>query len=136
MKNRGCAFEIQDGGKSRYFVSPTVSGLADFARAIYENRAGAAGSPLPPEQRIPQAEEISGTAWLKIADDPEAGNRFSCFFVWEVSENRLWVNEDTGGGLANYLFPFGAVLEEAAAGSSGLWERLLARFPGARLGGQ
>ena len=38
MKNKGCAFELKGGGKSRYFSSPEVTGLADFARFLYENR--------------------------------------------------------------------------------------------------
>ena len=63
MKNKGCAFEIKGDGKSRYFSAPAVSGLADFARFLYENRAGAAGISLPIRKRIPLAEEISESAW-------------------------------------------------------------------------
>lgn len=131
MKNKGCAFELKGDGKSRYFSSPEVTGLADFARFLYENRAGAAGVPLPIRKRIPQAEEISETAWHDIADHKTAG--FSCYFMLDIRTNSLWVNEDTGGGLALYLFPFDAVLEEAASGTSDIWKRLLARFPKAKM---
>lgn len=132
MKNKGCAFELKGDGKSRYYSAPEVSGLADFARFLYENRAGAAGTPLPLGERIPQAEEISETAWQEIADHKEAG--CACYFILDIRENQMWVNEDTGAGLALYLFPFTAVMEEAATGTSDIWERLLARFPGAKLG--
>lgn len=132
MKNKGCAFEIKGDGKSRYFSAPAVSGLADFARFLYENRAGAAGTPLPIRKRIPQAEEISETAWQKIADHKAD---CACYFMLDICENQMWVNEDTGAGMALYLFPFTAVMEEAAFGTSDLWERLLARFPHARMDG-
>lgn len=131
MKNEGCAFEIKGDGKSRYFSAPAVSGLADFARFLYENRAGAAGTPLPIRKRIPQAEEISETAWQKIAD---LKADCACYFMLDICENQMWVNEDTGAGMALYLFPFTAVMEEAAFGTGDIWERLLARFPGAKLG--
>ena len=133
MKNKGCAFEIKGGGSCRYYTSPTVTGLADFARFLYENRASAAGVPQPVRKRIPQAEEISETAWHEIADGGEAG--YSGFFILDIQENRLWGNEDRGGGLGLYVFPFNAVLQEAALGTTDLWERLLAMFPHARLGG-
>lgn len=133
MKNKGCAFELKGGGKSRYFSAPEVSGLADFARLLYENRASAAGTPLPIRERIPQAEEISETAWQEIADHKAAG--CACYFILDIGENQVWVNEDTGAGMALYLFPFTAVMEEAAFGPGGLWERLLARFPHARMDG-
>ena len=83
-------------------------------------------------KRIPQAEEISETAWHEIADGDGAG--YSGFFILDIQENRLWVNEDRGGGLGLYVFPFNAVLQEAALGTADLWERLLAMFPGAKLG--
>ena len=133
MKNKGCAFELKGGGKSRYYSAPEVSGLADFACFLYENRASAAGAPLPIRKRIPQAEEISETAWQKIADHKAAD--FACYFILDISENQVWVNEDTGEGLALYLFPFTAVMEEAASGTVDIWERLLARFPHARMDG-
>lgn len=133
MKNKGCAFELKGDGKSRYYSAPEVSGLSDFARFLYENRAGAAGTPLPLKERIPQAEEISETAWQEIADHKAAG--CACYFMLDMRENQMWVNEDTGAGMALYLFPFTAVMEEAATGTGGLWERLLARFPGARMDG-
>ena len=133
MKNKGCVFEIKGDGKSRYFSAPAVSGLADFARFLYENRAGAAGTPLPIRKRIPQAEEISETAWQKIADHKAAD--CACYFMLDIRENQVWVNEDTGAGMALYLFPFTAVMEEAAFGTSDIWERLLARFPHARMDG-
>lgn len=132
MKNKGCVFEIKGDGKSRYFSAPAVSGLADFARFLYENRASAAGTPLPIRKRIPQAEEISETAWQKIADHKAD---CACYFMLDICENQMWVNEDTGAGMALYLFPFTAVMEEAAFGTSDLWERLLARFPHARMDG-
>ena len=121
------------GGKSRYFSSPEVTGLADFARFLYENRASAAGIPLPIRKRIPQAEEISETAWQKIADHKAAD--CACYFMLDIRENQVWVNEDTGAGMGLYLFPFTAVMEEAAFGTSDIWERLLARFPHARMDG-
>ena len=132
MKNKGCAFEVKGGGSCRYYTSPAVTGLADFARFLYENRASAAGVPQPMQKRIPQAEQISETAWHKIADGGEAG--YSGFFILDIQENRLWVNEDRGGGLGLYVFPFNTVLREAALGTADLWERLLAMFPGAKLG--
>ena len=101
MKNEGCTFEIKGDGKSRYFSAPAVSGLADFARFLYENRAGAAGTPLPIRKRIPQAEEISETAWQKIADHKAD---CACYFMLDICENQMWVNEDTGAGMALYLF--------------------------------
>ena len=133
MKNKGCAFELKGNGKSRYYSAPEVSGLADFARFLYENRAGAAGTPLPLGERIPQAEEISETAWQKIADHKAAD--CACYFMLDIRENQVWVNEDTGAGMGLYLFPFTAVMEEAAFGTSDIWERLLARFPHARMDG-
>ena len=131
MKNKGCAFELKGDGNSRYFSSPEVMGLADFARFLYENRAGAAGVPLPIRKRIAQAEEISETAWHEIADHKVAG--FYCYFMLDIRENQMWVNEDTGEGLALYLFPFTAVMEEAASGTGDIWVRLLARFPKAKM---
>ena len=133
MKNKGCVFELRNDEKSRYFSAPEVLGLADFARFLYENRACAAGIPLPITERIPQAEEISETAWQKIADQKVTD--YACYFVLDISENHVWVNEDTGGGMALYLFLFTAVMEEAAFGTDDLWERLLARFPHARIDG-
>ena len=131
MENKGCAFELKGGGKSRYYSAPEVSGLVDFLRLLCGNRAGAVGTPLPIKERIPWAEEISETAWQKIADH-KAG--CACYFVLDISENQMWVNEDMGAGMALYLFPFTAVIAEAATGTSDIWERLLARFPGAKLG--
>ena len=132
MENKGCAFEIKGGGSCRYYTSPAISGLVDFARFLYENRAGAAGSPQSVQKWIPQAEEISETAWHKIADGGEAG--YSGFFILDIQENRLWVNEDRGDGMGLYVFPFNAVLKAAAFGTADLWEWLLAMFPGAKLG--
>lgn len=132
MKNKGCAFEIKGGGISSYYTSPAVSGLADFARFLYENRSSAAGAPRPMWKRIPQAEQISETAWHEIADGGEAG--YSSFFILDIQENRLWVNEDRGDGRSLYVFPFNAALKVAAFGTTDLWERLLGMFPGAKLG--
>lgn len=131
MENKGCAFELKGDGKSRYFASPEVTGLVDFARFLYENCASAAGVPLPIRERIPQAEEISETAWHDIADHRAAG--FACYFMLDIQADQIWVNEDTGGGMALYRFPFGAVMEAAAHGTGGIWERLLARFPKAKM---
>ena len=58
---------------------------------------------------------------------------FSCYFMLDIRENQMWVNEDTGEGLALYLFPFTAVMEEAASGTGDIWVRLLARFPKAKM---
>lgn len=132
MKNKGCVFEIKGSGLSSYYASPAVSGFAEFARFLYENRANAAGAPQPMRKRIPQAEEISETVWHEIADSGEAG--YSSFFILDIQENRLWVNEDRGDGLSLYVFPFNAVLKAAALGTADLWERLLAMFPDAKLG--
>ena len=54
MKNKGCAFEIQGGGTSRYFTSPLVHGFSDFVRFLDENRGEAGHAPLPLHKRIPQ----------------------------------------------------------------------------------
>lgn len=132
MKNKGCAFEIKGGGISSYYTSPAVSGLAEFVRFLYENRASAAGAPRPMWKRIPQAEQISETTWHEIADGGEAG--YSSFFILDIQENRLWVNEDRGDGRSLYVFPFNAVLKVTAFGTTDLWERLLGMFPGAKLG--
>ena len=132
MENKGCAFEVKGGGSCRYYISPAVTGFADFVRFLYENRASAAGAPQPMQKRIPQAEQISETAWHEIADGGEAG--YSSFFILDIQENRLWVNEDRGDGMGLYVFPFNAVLKTAAFGTADLWERLLAMFPGAKLG--
>lgn len=131
MKNKGCAFEIKGGGHSRYYASSEVTGLVDFVRFLYENRASAAGVPQPMRKRIPQAVEISETAWHEIANGGEAG--YSGFFILDIEENRLWVNEDRNGELGLYGFPFNAVMKEAASGTADLWGRLLAMFPSAKL---
>lgn len=133
MKNKGCAFELKGSGKSRYYSAPEVSGLVDFLRFLCGNRAGAAGISLPIRKRIPWAEEISETAWRKIEDHKAEG--CACYFILDIRENQMWVNEDTGAGMALYLFPFTAVMAEAATGTSDIWERLLACFPHARMDG-
>ena len=69
MKNKGCAFEIQGGGTSRYFTSPLVHGFADFVRFLDENRGEAGHAPLPLHKRIPQAAQISEAEWRNIADN-------------------------------------------------------------------
>lgn len=131
MKNKGCAFEVKGGGHSRYYISPAVTGLADFIRFLHENRAGATGAPQPMQKRIPQVEQVSEAAWHEIANGGEAG--YSGFFILDIEENWLWVNEDRGDGLALYGFPLNEVLKAAASGTADLWERLLAMFPGAKL---
>lgn len=133
MENKGCAFEIRGGGISRYYASPEVMGLGDFVRFLYENRANEAGAPRPVRTRIPQTAELSEAEWHDIADNKETG--YSCFFIVDIPENQLWVNEDTGAGMALYCFPFKAVMEAAASGTGDIWERLLARFPHARMDG-
>ena len=133
MRNKGCAFELKGGGSCRYFTSPAVAGLVDFIRFLYENRADAAGVPQHVKKRIPQAEEIPETAWHDIAEG--GSDLYSCYFILDISENCLWVNEDRGDGLALYVFPFNAVMEAATLGTADIWERLLAMFPHARLDG-
>ena len=111
MKNKGCAFEIQGGGASRYFTSPLVHSFSDFVRFLDENRGEAGHAPLPLHKRIPQAAQISEAEWRNIAD-----------------------NQDTGAGMALYCFPFLAVMEAAASGAANPWETLLAKYPSARMG--
>lgn len=133
-KKKGCAFEIKDGLKSRYFISLSVDGLENFARCLYENRTGAAGEPLPVWQRIPQVEELSATAWLALADDLEAASQFACNLIVEACTDVFWVNEDIGDGMEYFMFSFSAVIEAAAAGTHDLWARLLAQYPSAKKG--
>ena len=133
MKNKGCAFEIQGGGTSRYFTSPLVYGFADFVRFLDENRGEAGHAPLPLHKRIPQAAQISEAEWRNIADNQDTG--YSCFIVVNVPENQVWVNEDTGAGMALYCFPFLAVMEVAASGAADPWETLLTKYPSAKMSG-
>ena len=130
MKNKGCAFEVKGGGSCRYYTSPAVTGLADFVRFLYENRASAAGAPQPMQKRIPQAEQISETAWHEIADGGYA--EYFSIFILEIQENRLWVNEDLGDGMGGYVFPFSEVLKLAGE-TTDLWPCLLEHFPSARV---
>ena len=135
MKNdRGCAFKVVDAGGVRYYTSPEVLGLADFARSLHENERDGGGSPLPLAGRIAGAAECPEAAWLAMADDMEAEEKFSCFLIADIVGNVLWVNEDHGDGLAHYVFPLSAVLE-AAAMEGDVWALLLARFPNARMDG-
>src|SRR5699024_7343222 len=85
MKNKGCAFEIQGGGTSRYFTSPLVHGFSDFVRFLDENRGEAGHAPLPLHKRIPQATQISEAEWRNIADNQDTG--YSCFIVVNIAEN-------------------------------------------------
>ena len=133
MKNKGCAFEIQGGGTSRYFTSPLVHGFTDFVRFLDENRGEAGHAPLPLHKRIPQAAQISEAEWRHIADNQDTG--YSCFIVVNIAENQVWVNEDTGAGMALYCFPFLAVMEVAASGAANPWETLLAKYPSAKMNG-
>lgn len=135
MKDRGCAFLVKEKGAARYYTSPAVSGLADFARFLHENREDSGGRAVPLAGRIPQAEEISEAGWLEIADSPEEG-RFACFFMADLENGLLWVNEDRGGGMAYFVFPISVVLDAAACGGNDLWERLLIQYPGARVDGK
>ena len=133
MKNKGCAFEIQGGGTSRYFTGPLVHGFSDFVRFLDENRGEAGHAPLPLHKRIPQAAQISEAEWRNIADNQDTG--YSCFIVVNGPENQVWVNEDTGAGMALYCFPFLAVMEVAASGAADPWETLLAKYPSAKMNG-
>ena len=122
-----------------YFVevpentSPLVYGFADFVRFLDENRGEAGHAPLPLHKRIPQAAQISESEWRNIADNQDTG--YSCFIVVNVPENQVWVNEDTGAGMALYCFPFLAVMEVAASGAADPWETLLAKYPSAKMSG-
>ena len=95
MKNKGCAFEIQGGGTSRYFTSPLVHGFADFVRFLDENRGEAGHAPLPLHKRIPQAAQISKAEWRNIADNQDTG--YSCFIVINGPENQVWVKRKRPG---------------------------------------
>lgn len=132
MKNKGFAFEIKGGGAFRYFVSPAVTGFVDFVRFLYENRGDEGHAPRPIHRRIPQATPLSEEEWHEIADNKDAG--YSGFIVVDIPENQVWVNEDTGGGMALYCFPFTAVMEVAASEAADPWEQLLAKYPKARMG--
>ena len=132
MKNKGFAFEIKGGGTSRYFASPAVTGFADFVRFLYENRGDAGHAPRPIHRRIPQVTPLSEAEWHEIADNKDAG--YSGFIVVDIPENQVWVNEDTGDGMALYCFPFIAVMEVSASGTADPWEQLLAKYPTARMG--
>ena len=84
-------------------------------------------------KRIPQATQISEAEWRNIADNQDTG--YSCFIVVNIAENQVWVNEDTGAGMALYCFPFLAVMEVAASGAADPWETLLAKYPSAKMSG-
>ena len=60
--------------------------------------------------------------------------RSPCLVV-NIAENQVWVNEDTGAGMALYCFPFLAVMEVAASGAADPWETLLAKYPSAKMSG-
>ena len=45
MKDSGCAFKVVDADGVRYYTSPEVLGLADFARSLHENERDGGGSP-------------------------------------------------------------------------------------------
>lgn len=134
MKDSGCAFKVVNTGGVRYYTCREVAGLADFARFLHENERDGGGSPLPLAGRIPGAAEVPEAAWLAMADDREAEEKFSCFLIADIVGNVLWVNEDHGGGLAHYVFPLSSVLEMAAM-EGDIWVLLLSRFPNARMDG-
>lgn len=98
-----------------------------------EIRGEACHAPLPLHKRIPQAVQISEAEWRNIADNQDTG--YSCFIVVNITENQVWVNEDTGGGMALYCFPFLAVIEVADSGATDPWETLLAKYPSAKMSG-
>lgn len=131
---KGSLLEIKDGEKSQYFFFPSVHGLADFAYYLFENRANAAGEPIPLWKRIPNAEEITETAWSALVDDLETAEQYTCNMILEIPLDLLWVNEDIGEGGSYYAFSFSAVMEAAASGTHDLWKRLLAQYPNARKG--
>ena len=118
MKNKGCAFEIKSKGQSRYYVSDTISGLADLAACIISENVSA-------------ATPITAADWHYMADHPEEVVYGSCIIA-DADDNRVFVNEDIGDGMGCYIFPLGAVLEAAKAGSTDLWTRLLALYPNAK----
>lgn len=132
MKDSGCAFKIVDMDGIRYYTSPEIAGLADFARSLDGKARSEGGSPLPLAGRIAGAVECPEAVWLAMADDMEAEKRFSCFLGVDVVENILWVNEDRGEGLALYMFQLSEVLK-AAAMEGDIWDFLLSRFPYARI---
>ncbi len=131
MKNKGCAYEVKGGGISNYYTSSAVAGFADFVRFLHENRASESGAPRPIRLRIPQTERLSETEWHNIADNKGAG--YSCFIVVNIPENQVWINEDTGAGMALYCFPFTAVMEVSASGTDDPWGALLTAYPMAKL---
>ena len=133
MKNKGCAFEIQGGGTSRYFTSPLVHGFSDFVRFLDENRGEAGHAPLPLHKRIPQVTLLSEADWQSIGNEIDPG--YACILIIDIAENQVWVNEDTGAGMALYCFPFLAVMEVAASGADDPWETLLAKYPSAKISG-
>ena len=115
MKNKGCAFEIKSKGQSRYYVSDTISGLADLAACIISENVSA-------------ATPITAADWHYMADHPAE----AAYFVADMDADLLFANEDIGDGMGCYVFPLGAVLEAAKAGSTDLWTRLLALYPNAK----
>lgn len=133
MGNKGCAFEMQGGGTSYYYASPAVKGFADFVRCLYENQGSKDKAPRPIPQRIPEAVKLTEAEWHTIADSNGSG--YSCFLIIDILENQLWVSEDTGDGMAIYIFPFTAVMKAAASGGTDVWAQLLKEFPSARMGG-
>lgn len=131
MENKGCAFEIKGGGKPRYFASPAVERFTDFARFLYENRENGDYTPRPLSMRIPETVELKEAEWHEIADHRVDG--YSCFIGVDIPENVIWVNENAGDGMALYCFSLTAVMEEAASDTEDIWERLLLRYPNARM---
>ena len=87
MKDSGCAFKVVDADGVRYYTSPEVLGLADFAQSLHENERDGGGSPLPLAGRIAGAVECPEAAWLAMADDMEAEKKFSCFLVCKLLSN-------------------------------------------------
>ena len=85
MKDSGCAFKVVDAGGVRYYTSPEVLGLADFARSLHENERDGGGSPLPLAGRIAGAVECPEAAWLAIfrgSSSPCRTSRTGPFSQW------------------------------------------------------
>ena len=118
----GCAFELRHGGVSRYYAADSLGGMAGLAVCILNDAL----------LQAPGLREVSAAEWHGWADRPDSVE-YRSFLVVDMDENTLVANEDAGRGMAYYRFPLRAVLDEAAVSPWGLWDRLLGRFPAARM---